>query len=626
MNLKKIITGCLGLVLLAGCGSSSVASTSEGIYTPGTYTGTASGRNGDVTVEVTVSADKIEKVEVTEQQETVGVADNALNIMPGKIVDAQSTEVDTESGCTVTSTAIINAVNAALAEAKGEAPEETSAAAENTEADVVVVGAGGAGLMAAFGAADKGASVIVLEAAPAAGGDTAASGGHMLYVDDAFNAEQERNDESLAKYDAMSADQFEDPWKEDFLTLQQQIEDYRNNGVEKGAFGTVEQVIVDQYLNGMGNDIDGQPAHLNYDVVRKAAEENMDIFNLLHENGMEIQDKLYKANANSPVDGGNGIVNAEMKMLENQNVTVVYNTRATKLVETDGKVTGVTATDGNGNQVTYTANKGVVLATGGFAANTAKCAELQKYGTQLSAENLSTNPNTIQGDGIWMAEEIGAQTEDMQFLWTVLTGDQNKCSLSEQGRLLKASQLAVNADGVRYGDETQSMPFQKLTNEQPGTYSFFVGDKKMIDALDAAKAGTYEDFKSRGFVYEADTLEEAAEAAGVNAEVLKAETEKFNGYVDAGADADFNRSEFNGKVEEGPFVITKMRMDYHLTFGGLVTDAEAHVLDDDNNPIAGLYAAGDVTWGYEGDTHQSGNCLSAVLAMGREAGENAAAE
>ena len=95
---------------------------------------------------------------------------------------------------------------------------------------------------------------------------------------------------------------------------------------------------------------------------------------------------------------------------------------------------------------------------------------------------------------------------------------------------------------------------------------------------------------------------------------------RFNSYVDAGEDPDFGRTDFAGKVEEAPFVVAKMEMHYHLTFGGLVVDEKARVLDVNGQPIAGLYAAGDVTSGYEGKVHQSGDCLSVVVHGGIVAG------
>ena len=115
-------------------------------------------------------------------------------------------------------------------------------------------------------------------------------------------------------------------------------------------------------------------------------------------------------------------------------------------------------------------------------------------------------------------------------------------------------------------------------------------------------------------MFVADTLEEAAAMAGLDPQVLRATVDQYNSYVDAGEDPDFGRKEFNGKLE----------MHYHLTFGGLVIDTDAHVLDEAGQPISGLYAAGDVTSGYEGAAHQSGDCLSVVVYYGKTAGVNAA--
>ena len=120
-------------------------------------------------------------------------------------------------------------------------------------------------------------------------------------------------------------------------------------------------------------------------------------------------------------------------------------------------------------------------------------------------------------------------------------------------------------------------------------------------------------------MFVADTLEEAATMAGLDLQVLRATVDQYNSDVKAGEDPDFGRKEFNGKVETGPFVISKLEMHYHLTFGGLVIDTNAHV-----QPISGLYAAGDVTSGYEGAAHQSGDCLSVVVYYGKTAGVNAA--
>jgi len=165
-----------------------------------------------------------------------------------------------------------------------------------------------------------------------------------------------------------------------------------------------------------------------------------------------------------------------------------------------------------------------------------------------------------------------------------------------------------------------------VSNNQPDGLVYLIGDSTMLDAVnEAGGEGFVEKMMSRGdwFVV-ADTLEEAAQKIGLDAAAVAETVKTYNGYVDAGSDPEFGRTQFNGKVENGPYVMVKMEMHYHLTFGGLVIDTEACVLDESGAPIANLYAAGDVISGFEGVTHQSGACITNVLFYGKTAGENAA--
>ena len=153
---------------------------------------------------------------------------------------------------------------------------------------------------------------------------------------------------------------------------------------------------------------------------------------------------------------------------------------------------------------------------------------------------------------------------------------------------------------------------------------YAIGDQKMIDAMNAATEGLAEKIISRGIAWQADTVEEAAALAGLDPAKLKETVDTFNGYVDAGADADFGRTQFSGKVEEGPVYICKLQSAYHLTFGGLTVDADTHVLSTEGTVIPGLYAAGDTIGNFEGDIHQSGYCLTIVIWTGMTAGSMAA--
>ncbi len=490
------------------------------------------------------------------------------------------------------------------------------------ETEVLVIGAGGAGLSAAAGAGSQGAKVIVLEATGIAGGAAMVSGGHMAMLHEEMNAKAERNDADLQKYLDYKEEDFGE-WAPSLTVLKQQVADYLASD-EAGRFDSVERMIVDHYVTGKGTDLDGVEVYQNYELVKEALEANWEIFEwLTKEGGMEIKDTFYKVHANTPVDGGLGLARALTNLAEKAGAEIVLNTTATELIMENDKVVGAKAVNKDGEEIIYRASNGVILATGSFCSNTEMAAKYQRVGEGLTANNLSNNVAGNQGGGIIMAEALGAELRDMQFIMTVLRGADNGCTLSQSGTITGKQQLVVNSDAVRYGDET-SGKFSNMTNNQKDALAYYVGDAKMIAAINEKNATFLEDMKDRGFIFIADTLEEVATAAGLDAETLKATVETFNGYVDAGEDKDFGRTKFNGKVEEGQFIIVKMQMYYHLTYGGLVTDTEARVLNTEGNWINGLYAAGDVTCGFEGAAHQSGDCLSIVVYYGKVAGENAA--
>lgn len=489
------------------------------------------------------------------------------------------------------------------------------------EADVVVVGAGAAGLAAAATASGAGATVVVLESGSFAGGATLYSGGHMLWLDEEFNATQERNDADLEKYLDLDPETLGEA-AGDLRVLQGQVQDYLADSTRAGKFDSIERVMVDHYLKGAGTDCDGNPVHLDYAIIRAAAETNMEVLAWLQSGGMEIKDTPYGMHANSPVNGGSSLVDALLNLAESAGAQVRYETKVTGLVVDDGAVVGVRYVGKDGQAGTIGAGR-VVLASGGYAANAPLAALYQNVGTGLSQNCGTTNPATNRGEGMAMAQRGGAAVRDLQFLTTVLEGYHNGCSLAEVGKIMGTQQLVVNAECGRFADEAtafKSTMNNQALNDQTDGLSFLVGDAKMLAALNEAKEGFAEDLAERDWFCVADTLEEAAASLGLDADALAATVDQFNSYVDAGEDPDFGRTDFAGKVEEAPFVVAKMEMHYHLTFGGLIVDEKARVLDINGQPIAGLYAAGDVTSGYEGKVHQSGDCLSIVVCGGIAAG------
>lgn len=613
--MKKIVSLILALALCVMSGMGVC----ESLYTPGTYEASVNGMGGPVEVKVEFSDSAIVSVTAVGEKETKGLGDVALEKLIPAVMQAQSAEVDAVAGATITSNAMLQAVASCINQAKGVA-EETVVETEAT-ADVIVVGAGAAGLSAAADAVANGASVIVLEANSFLGGAAGTSMGNILHMDQELFATEDRNDEELKKYAGYSVDQFPEPWKSDYVKLMEQLDAYANNGQEKGKFVTVERVLVDHYVKGMGKDLEGNVVTLDYDMIRSGVEAAQDNYNWLVGYGLTTTPLMEYVS--TPAGRGMGLIDLLTKAAEGADIRM--STRATELIVENGKVVGVIAVDGNGNEITFHANGGVVLATGSFSSNGEMIVKYQKIGTGLTANIPSNNPAGNRGDGIVMAEKVGAALRDMSFMQTYLKGYQNMAASGEAGNVFKNAQLVVNTDAVRFADDSnQSKIVSRYGNDQKDGILIGIGDSKMIDALNGITEGLADDLIARGMAFKADTLEEAAKLAGMDAAALAATVETYNGYVDAGEDKDFGRKAFNGKVENGPYYIAKLQLAAHLTFGGLVIDAQSQVLDNNNAPIAGLYAAGDVTSGYEGIVHQTGNCLSIIINTGRIAGAEAA--
>ena len=622
--MRKTISAVLVLCMVVSMlGLTAMA---EGTYAPGTYEGAAQGMGGDVKVTITVDAEHITEAAVDVSMETPGYGADHQTDFEEQIKKADGAEIDGVTGCTITTGAVKKALEQALAAAKGET-EAAQEAPRALEADVIVIGAGGAGLSAASSAVQGGASVIVLEVNEYAGGATITCGANFINIDPEQNAKEERNDAALEKYASYKAEDFPEQWQPNFAALTEEIAAYRESGT--GAFDSVNRAIIDHFLAGDGYDLSGKRVSLNYDVIWGALEDNQEIKNWLVENGMQIKaGSSASSHYNQPVGKGSELIEVLLRAAEGADIQ--YGVRATELVVTDGRVTGVKAVTKDGEELEYRAAKGVVIATGGYTSNTAKVAEYQNQYTGMTAANPSNEPASIQGDGIWMAESIGAALNDMEFITTMLKGYNNLASSGEESTVYNAAQLAVNVNGVRFiDDKPASGPAAAVRyalNDQPEAIMYAVGDQKMIDAINANTEGLAEKLIERGIAWKADSVAEAAAAAGLDPEVLTATVETFNGYVDAGQDAEFGRTAFNGKVEDGPVYIVKLQSAYHLTFGGLTIDADTHVLDTEGKAIPGLFAAGDAVGNFEGDLHQSGFCITIVLWTGRTAGEVASAE
>ena len=576
---------------LVGCQKAAPAS-STGIFKPGTYTGEADGIHGKVQVEVTVDENKITDVKVVKHDETPGVSDNAIKSVPADIVKYQTLAVDTVAGASVTSKAIIAAVTQALEKAGAniadlqKKPEASNASGQTIEkqSDVVIIGAGGAGLAAAVSAHQNGAKVIVIEKMPSVGGNTIISGS-------AFNAA--------------------DPVRQG----KQGIED----SVEKHYTQTFE-----------GGDKLAKP-----ELVKTLTENAYPAIQWLESLGMEFKPEVFTVlgglwpRAHKPVKPlGTGYIETYMNYINanSADIEIMVDTKATEIIMENGKAVGVKAESKDGN-VVLKANKGVILAAGGFGANIEMRNQYNKKWPDLTNVK-TTNHVGATGDGMALAEKIGANLIGMENIQLLPMGDPVTGSLSgniEQG---VENRIFVNKDGNRFVDEGQRRDVMtKALFEQKDSFMWVIVDKHSYPTGDTKNNfnETIDQLVEQGRAYKADTLEDLAKQIGVSPENLVKAVEEFNKAVERGGKDSLGRTLFKDKLDTAPYYAGARVPTVHHTMGGVEINPSAQVLDKNGNIIPGLYAAGEVTGGIHGGNRLGGNALADVNVFGRIAGESAAA-
>ncbi len=835
----SLLSSSLALSLLAGCSSKSGSGN--------TYTGTAEGKNGDVTVEVVYENDEIKSVTVTDQQETEGIADPALEQIPEAIVKAQTPNVDTVSGATVTSEAIINATKAALEsagvdvdsmgsatphenvpvtytagtytgegegyngtvkldvtfsedgiedievkesketahvgtvaydilkedaiEANGSGVDSVSGAtftskaykdaladaAEQAKAsdldgfksntvvheaqdpideeyDVVVVGAGGAGMGAAAQAAQNGDSVLVIEENAEIGGNTLVSGGQFQAVADYLVWDADNPDATSAKwdydgktYDKVKAaqgqlstlktilnwneDKFDEDYFKDKEYVPGEIDEVSKAGVHKeylstlkalkkeikayvdwadkkiaaGAketdltlFSTVNLHIFQTYYGGLRQSNDKKSwVYGNYDLVKQFCTDGTELKTWLEDQGAKFNDAItitligalwYRENVNlgGDIDGDgtteetgnwgtyfattkNTILNTASTAKENKIMT--RTTAKSLITDKDGNVTGVKATMYDGTEVTATAKKGVVLASGGYAANIEKVMETNEYwdDSYITKTTQTTNRSSLVGDGITMGEEVGADTTGLGYTQMM------PISWVDNGDLAFGNGLYgvyINpTTGKRFVDESAERDvlslgefkngvsaegaqgvFLEFTNADtaityPYPYDKYEGNKAVEISHDDVEGRVY-------YVSSADEIQEVLDKYDMKAdpEEIYKTIEAYDKSILAGEQpsdgvAKGQSTSTVGTVDEsgnysleGQLLrIRVMAPSTHHTMGGLTVDTERHVLDSDGNVIKGLYAAGEVTGGIHGGNRLGGNAIVEIFVSGRTA-------
>ena len=611
----------VGVSLLGyGCGSKP-ASTAGGVS--GDFTGTAKGFGGDVSVTLTLTDGAITGCTAEGKDETEGVGSQAIAKMPGAIAESGSIAVDGVSGATITSTAIKEAAAAALT-AAGLNPDDYKTAVENdataedstVEADVVVVGAGGAGMTAAITAAGEGKSVVILESQSMVGGNSVRATGGMNAGKTVYQDENEFGESAgVEKTLKTAAEKYADNETITALakTVSEQWAAYQANPT--GYFDSVELMELDTMIGGKGiNDPE---------LVETLCENSADAIDWLDEHGITLHNVSSFGGASvkrihRPVNAEGKTVSVGSYMIpllqencEKAGVKMMLDTTATEiLTDANGAAVGVKATGASGETVTVNA-KAVVLATGGFGANLDM---VVKYKPELKGF-MTTNAPGIQGQGIEMAQAIGAATVDMDQIQIHPTVEANTAALITEG-LRGDGAVLINAEGKRFIDEVGTRDVVSAAEiAQTGSYSWLVVDQAMVDA-----SSVIQGYIKKGYTVTGETYEELGKAMGVDEAAFAETMEKWNGYVEAKNDPDFGRTSFANPLNTAPYYAVKVTAGVHHTMGGLKINANTEVLNEKGEVIPGLFAAGEVTGGVHGANRLGGNAVADFTVFGRIAG------
>ena len=693
-KLFNLVIIILSISLLFSC-SKTIAIENNNVSTTSTektYHSAAPGYNGLIEVDVTIDNDIIKDVSITKHSETPGICgplydnkgkiltnggESPINLVPKMIVDNQSINIDAVSGATATSYGILHAVSGALIDANYRVDAVTAATEVLSEdykpidvnlsdkekelldswliktnyetkhddltCDIAVIGGGGAGLAAAISASENGANVIVIEKNGEVGGDTLVCGAIYNAPDEKMQKKLSMNkikEEVIEK--ALNETPVSDEHKELIEIVKSQLEEH-NNKNNNDLFDSKEWFALQTYNGG--------DKKANLALVKTLCYNSYDSLQWIKNIGVSFYDfisqgagSLWERTHTNTMPMGTGFISNYLEKISKDNkIKILTNTTATSINKIDSdKVNVVECIDKYGNKFKISANKAIIITTGGFSANETLLNTYNKKGeSKWSDIDLSALPTTNRrtvsnGSGIEMGLEIGANTTDMSEIQLLYLGNLANGDLTKYPpRCVNGTDqvIFINKNGERFTNEGgRRDDICKAILNEPDKIFYILesadGDKYVdIHSADfkSADGFSFEYLEQNNFIYVGDTLEELANKLNMDVTTLQNTVNDFNECVDGKADT-YGRTLFSTKLEHGPYVATPRQVSVHHTMGGLRIDESAHVLDKNGNIIKGLFAAGEVTGGIHGGNRLGGNAVVDTVVFGKIAGKNAALE
>ncbi|MBR6164414.1 MAG: flavocytochrome c [Clostridia bacterium] len=580
--MKKLICLILSLAMLFGVSALAETAPEQAIFTPGTYEAEAQGIFVPVKVQITVDENTITNVLIDATGETPELGGLAAGKLSESILLAQTPNVDVLSGATVTSNAIIKAATEALEAAGADIAvldanrrdlggEDTPKGEQTVDTEVVVIGAGGAGMAAAIMLHQAGKDFVLLEKMPYAGGNTTKATGGMNAAETHYQKEQGIEDSTaLFAADTM-----------------------------KGGHALNDPALVATMANLSSDAIDW------LDSIGAALPK------ISFSGGASVN------RIHAPEDGsgvGGFLVDRFSAKLAELGVEILYNTKATELLtDGEGKICGVKA---EGEDTNYTFNcKAVILATGGFGANEEMYTQ---YRPDLKG-TVTTNAPGATGDGILMAQALGADLVDIEQIQLHPTVEQTTSMLITES-VRGDGAILVNQQGVRFTNELLTRDAVSAAElAQEGQYAYILFDQNLRDHLKAI-----EKYVKADLTVQSDTIEGLAEQLGIDPATLAKTLADWNECVANQRDPEFGRSTgMNADLTTPPYYAIKVAPGIHHTMGGVKIDTAAQVINTEGQPIPGLFAAGEVTGGVHGGNRLGGNAVADIVIFGRIAAQSA---